>query len=202
MFRPWRRKGAGTAMKKPGGKMRFVKKGLSFTALLAMTAQGYAADLCDPVASAALKTAAIQQELMVAGFTCGAEPQYNRFVTAHRLELRKSDAILMAYFKKRDHGKEAGYDSYKTKAANLSANRSASDGALYCQAIAEDFDAAEHSTLTDFVAGAHLVIPVPDACAVKYDRPEYASARPPAAPPPLPRRALRWDPWYGRYVYE
>ena len=29
----------------------------------------------------------------------------------------------MAYFKKRDHGKEAGYDSYKTKAANLSANR-------------------------------------------------------------------------------
>jgi len=184
-----------------GRQLRILKKGLSVTALLAMTAQGYAADLCDPVASAALKTAAIQQELMVAGFTCSAGPQYNRFVIAHRLELRKSDANLMAYFKKRDHGREAGYDSYKTKAANLSANRSASDGVLYCQAIARDFDAAEHSTLKDFIAGAHLVISVPDACAVKYDRPEMASEHPPFSPPPS-RRTMRWDPWYGRYVYE
>jgi hypothetical protein len=160
--------------------MRFLKKGLSFTALLAMTAQGYAADLCDPAASAALKTAAVQQELMVAGFTCDAGPQYNRFVTAHRLELQKSDAALMAYFKKRDHGREAGYDSYKTKAANLSANRSASDGALYCQAIARNFDVAEHSTLKDFVAGEHLLISVPDACAVKYDRAEADSSYAPS----------------------
>jgi hypothetical protein len=159
-----------------GRQMRLLKKGLSFTALLAMTAQGYAADRCNPVASAALKTAAIQQELMVAGFTCGAGEQYNRFVSAHQLELQKSDASLMAYFKKRDHGREAGYDSYKTKAANLSANRSAKDGALYCQAIARDFDAAEHSNLKTFIAGARLLISAPDACAVKYDRPEMASA--------------------------
>jgi hypothetical protein len=154
--------------------MNILKKALSITTLLAMTAQSHAADLCDPVSSAALKTAAVQQELMVAGFTCHALPQYNRFVTAHRLELQKSDAQLMAYFKKRDHGREAGYDSYKTKAANLSANRSASDGALYCEAVARDFDIAEHSSLKDFVAGEHLLIPVPDACAVKYDRPEMA----------------------------
>jgi hypothetical protein len=158
--------------------MRFLKSGLSFTVLLAMTARGYALDLCTPVASAALKTAAIQQELMVAGFTCSAGAQYNRFVSAHRPELLKSDANLMAYFRKRDHGKEGGYDSYKTKAANLSANRSASDGALYCQAIARDFDVAEQSTLKDFVASAHLLISVPDACAIKYDRPEIASAHP------------------------
>lgn len=169
--------------------MRFLKKGLSFTALLAMTAQGYAADLCDPAASAALKTAAVQQELMVAGFTCGAGPQYNHFVTSHRQELRKSDAILMAYFKKRDHGKDAGYDSYKTKAANLSANRSASDGALYCQAIARDFDAADHQPLKDFIANADLVIPVPDACAVKYGRTELASVEV-AAPPARPHRSV------------
>jgi hypothetical protein len=190
--------------------MRFLKKSLSFTALLAMTAQGYAADLCDPVASAALKTAAIQQELMVAGFTCNAGPQYNHFVTLHRRELQKSDADLMAYFKKRDHGKEAGYDSYKTKAANLSANRSASDGALYCQAIDRDFDIADHSTLDDFIAGEHLLISVPDACAVKYDRPETAAADAPSdvsysasAPAYAPaRRTLRWDPSQGRYVNE
>lgn len=157
--------------------MGILKKGLSFAALLAMTAQSYAADRCTLVASAALKTAAIQQELMVAGFTCGAGEQYNRFVSAHQLELRKSDASLMAYFKKRDHGREAGYDSYKTKAANLSANRSAKDGALYCQAVARDFDAAEQSNLKDFVARAHLLISAPDACAVKYDLPEMASAQ-------------------------
>jgi hypothetical protein len=156
--------------------MRFLKTGLSLMALFAMTAESYAADLCDPAAAAAMKTAAVQQELMVAGFTCGAGPQYNRFVTAHQVELQKSDADLMAYFKKRDHGKEAGYDSYKTKAANLSANRSASDGALYCQAIAQKFDIAEHSTLKDFIAGERLLITTPDACAVKYDGPALAAA--------------------------
>jgi hypothetical protein len=167
-----RQGGAGAATSgETGRKIRFLKKGLSVTAFLATTAQGYAADFCDPIASAALKTAAVQQELMVAGFTCGAGSQYNRFVTAHRLELRKSDANLMAYFKKRDNGREAGYDSYKTKAANLSANRSASDGAFYCQAITREFDAAERSTLEEFIADAHLLISVPDACAVKYERP-------------------------------
>jgi len=158
-------------------------------ALFAMTAQSYAADLCDPVASAALKTAAVQQELMVAGFTCNAGPQYNRFVTAHRLELQKSDAQLMAYFKKRDHGKEAGYDSYKTKAANLAAGRSASDGALYCQATDRNFDAAEHSSLKDFVADEHLLIAVPDACAVRYDRAEIATAGPSYPLPGTPQGA-------------
>ncbi len=157
--------------------MTFFKSGVSLVALLAMTVQGYAADLCDPASAAALKTAAVQQELMVAGFTCDAGPQYNSFVTAHRLELQKSDAVLMAYFKKRDHGKEAGYDSYKTKAANLSANRSASEGALYCQAVARDFEIAERSTLADFINRDHLIIPAPDACAVKYDPPEMASAQ-------------------------
>jgi len=181
--------------------MRFLKKGLSFTMLIAMTAQGYAKDLCDPIASTALKTAAVQQELMVAAFTCGAGAQYNRFVAEHQLQLRQSDANLMAYFKKRDHGREAGYDSYKTKAANLSANRSAKDGAIYCVAVARDFDTAEHSTLVDFIAGTHLLISAPDACAVKYDRPELASAHAPASPP-ASRGNLRWDPWYGRYVNE
>ena len=156
--------------------MRFLKSGLSFTVLLAMTAQAYAADLCDPAAAAAMKTAAVQQELMVAGFTCNDGSQYNRFVTLHRAELQQSDAELMAYFKKRDHGKEAGYDSYKTKAANLSASRSASDGALYCQAVDREFGIAANSTLKDFIEGERLLIAAPDACAVKYDGTEMAAA--------------------------
>jgi hypothetical protein len=178
--------------------MKVLKGGLSLVALFAMTTQSYAV-ACDPTASAALKTAAIQQELMVAGFTCGAGPQYNRFVVSHRRELLRSDADLMAYFKKRDHGREAGYDSYKTKAANLSANRSAADGALYCQAIARDFDAAEHGTLNDFITNAHLLISAPDACAVKYDRLEVASTPSPVTSASS-RRAIR-PRRPGRYLY-
>jgi hypothetical protein len=153
------------------------KSGISFLALLAMTAQTYAADLCNAGSSAALKTAVIQQQLMVAGFTCGAMAQYNHFVVVHQSELQKSDAELKAYFKSRDHGREAGYDSYKTKAANLSASRSASEGGRYCDNTAREFAAAEAShSLKDFVAGEHLLIAAPEDCAVKYDIADLALA--------------------------
>ena len=142
-----------------------------------MTSQAYGAEFCDAAAAAALKTAAVQQQLMVAGFTCNDLAQYNAFVAAHRTELIKSDAELMAYFKKRDHGREAGYDSYKTKAANLSAGRSASDGTHYCEEMAQDFAAAEQASLKEFIAAERLVIAVPDACATEFDRPELASNR-------------------------
>ena len=228
-----------------------MKIGISCLALAAMTAQSYAADLCDAGASAALKTAAVQQELMVAGLTCNASRQYNRFVISHRDELQTSDADLMAYFKTRDGGSEAGYDSYKTKVANLSASRSAADSARYCRAMARDFAAANRGSLKDFVAGEQLLIAAPEICALKYESPEVAVVGPtyalpatpygapdaagstesvasaaysappvqnsqpgpawnsgpvygaPAAawPPPRPRRSLRWDPWYGRYIY-
>jgi hypothetical protein len=171
-----------------------LKTGLSFLALIGMVTQGHAADLCDMGSAAALKTAAVQQELMVAGFTCKADAQYNRFVLANRPALQASDAALMTYFRERD-GNEAGYDSYKTKLANLSASRSAADGPRYCQAIARDFAAAEGRTLKDFIAGERLLIAAPEACALKYDMPEVAVAGPsyalPATPygaAPAPRR--------------
>ncbi len=151
------------------------KAGLSFLMLAAMTAQSYAADLCDAGAAAALKTAALQQELMVAGLTCHGDAQYNRFVTGFKPELQKSDAALMAYFKKRD-GNEAGYDSYKTKLANLAANQQSRDTARYCANVRRDFAAADGMSLDDFVAGAHLLIAAPEACAVKFDRTEVAVA--------------------------
>src|SRR5271154_3125382 len=108
--------------------MKKLKMGFSILALVAMTGQSYAADLCDMGSAAALKTAAVQQEFMVAGLTCNASAQYNRFVLAWRPDLQKSDADLMNYFKTRDGGSEDGYDSYKTKLANLSASRSAAEG--------------------------------------------------------------------------
>jgi len=146
--------------------MKNSRTAISLLALAAMTAQASAADLCNPSSAAALKTAAVQQELMVAGFTCGAGDAYNRFVAAHQSELQRSDADLKAYFRSRDHGKEAGYDSYKTKAANLSALTSATLGARYCEGTAHAFAAAGRSaTLQDFISAERLLITAPDACA-------------------------------------
>jgi len=197
--------------------MKKLKTGLSFLALAAMTAQASAADLCNAGSAAALKTAAVQQELMVAGFTCGAMAQYNRFVLAYQPALQKSDADLMSYFRHRD-GREAGYDTYKTKVANLAASRSAAEGGRYCQAMDRAFAAAQGQSLEEFVAQEHLLIAMPEACAVKFDMPEVAgpSYQLPAAPygaapasraaynnPPPPARAQTdqdWDdnsPAYG-----
>jgi hypothetical protein len=203
--------------------MNRLKTGLSLLALAAMTAQASAGDLCDVNAAAALKTAAVQQELMVAGLTCGAIAQYNRFVLSYRPELQASDADLMSYFRNRD-GSEAGYDSYKTKLANLSSARSSAYGSRYCQEIVRDFAAASRQgqTLKDFVAGEHLLIATPEACAVKYDMPEVAVAGVPAYalpaspygapvaraaysnPPPLSRAPQSapgqgWDDGYSAY---
>lgn len=162
------------------------KTAVCLMALVAMGAQAEAADLCDMGSSSALKTAAVQQELMVAGLTCNASNQYNRFVLDYRTELQMSDAALMNYFRSRD-GNEAGYDSYKTKLANLSASRSAADGPRYCQAMAREFAAATHGgTLKDFIASDHLLIAAPEACAVKYDMPDVAVAGPSYALPATP----------------
>jgi len=154
--------------------MKRAHVGVSFVALFVMTAEASAAAVCDQTASAALKTAAVQQELMVAGFTCNASTAYNRFVLADQPQLQKSDADLMAYFRNRD-GNEVGYDSYKTKVANLAANMSGAPGDGFCTATARVFRASEGVPLKDFIAGQQLLIAVPESCAVKYDLPEDAS---------------------------
>jgi hypothetical protein len=156
--------------------MKTFKAGISFVALLAMTAQVSAAEICDRGSSSALKTAAVQQELMVAGLMCHDTASYNRFVMAYQTDLQKSDAALMSYFRSRD-GNEAGYDSYKTKLANLAAMRSSMDGARYCAAVDADFASAAGSAgLTDFIAHDRLLITVPEACAVKFDSVDVAVA--------------------------
>ena len=68
----------------------------------------------------ALKTAAVQQQLMVAAFMCHDADVYNRFVQTYQGDLQRSDAVLKSYFVHRDGGRgEADYDTYKTRAANL-----------------------------------------------------------------------------------
>jgi hypothetical protein len=100
-------------------------------ALLAMANPALAAGCATAKDAAALKTAAMQQELMVAAFQCREASAYNGFVTLYRSELQSSDAALKSFFVRRGGG-EAGYDSFKTKAANLSALEQARHGAAFC----------------------------------------------------------------------
>jgi len=103
-------------------------------ALMALANPALAAGGCaTSTDAAALKTAVMQQELMVAAFQCRESDAYNRFVTTFRGELQSSDAALKAFFVRRggEHG-EAGYDSFKTKAANLSALEQARHSAAFC----------------------------------------------------------------------
>jgi len=103
-------------------------------ALLAFANPALAAGGCaTPTDASALKTAVMQQELMVAAFQCHEADAYNRFVSTYRSELQSSDAALKTFFIRRggEHG-EAGYDSFKTKAANLSALEQARHSAAFC----------------------------------------------------------------------
>src|SRR4051812_46041142 len=102
-------------------------------ALLALANPAFAAGCATPSEAAALKTAVMQQELMVAALQCHEAAAYNRFVIAYRGELQSSDATLKAFFVRRggEHG-EAGYDTFKTKAANLSALEQARDAGSFC----------------------------------------------------------------------
>jgi len=102
-------------------------------ALLALANPALAAACATPGEATALRTAVIQQELMVAALQCHETAAYNRFVMNYRGELQASDATLKSFFVRRggEHG-ESGYDTFKTKAANLSALEQARNAGGFC----------------------------------------------------------------------
>jgi hypothetical protein len=115
----------------------------------------------------ALKTAVMQQELMVAAFQCHEADAYNRFVTTYRSELQSSDAALKGFFVRRggEHG-EAGYDTFKTKAANLSALEQARHGNAFCADAHGLFTAAlsNPGSLASFVESRSSAIDIGGIC--------------------------------------
>ena len=114
--------------------LKNVRVCLSLLALIVACADpAHAMDCATQADTAALKTAMMQQELMVAALQCREAGAYNRFVINYRTELQASDATLKAFFARRG-GKfgEAGYDTFKTKAANLSALHQARDSRSFC----------------------------------------------------------------------
>lgn len=157
-------------------KLRYATAAL--IALAAMTGELAAAPSCATQADmAAFRTAAVQQQLMVAALTCHDTDAYNRFVIAYRPELQKSDADLKAYFVRR--GSEAAYDTFKTKLANLSSLSDIANGQAYCANASAAFDLAlsTRQSLASFVADQRLMIALPKMASCEA-RPVEASAAP------------------------
>jgi hypothetical protein len=125
-----------------------MRKHAAASLCLVLLSQPIAAFACDsPRDVAALKTAALQQRLMVAALTCKSNTDINSLVVAPRAELKRADADLKAYFiaERGSESGEAAYDSYKTKVANLAARRPAIDARAFCAATADEFDALSGS---------------------------------------------------------
>lgn len=123
--------------------MKTILKGAgSALALCAMVGQGGAAGICaKPDEAMALKTAAMQQELMVAALYCNDVGLYNRFVVSYQHELQNSDAALLSYFQ-HGHGGSSAYHAYKTALANDFSLNGLHGMTAYCSAANTAFDAA------------------------------------------------------------
>jgi len=109
-----------------------------------------------PDEMAAVKTAAIQQRLMVAALSCDAAQLYNSFVSTYQKDLQASDRSLQSFFR-RLNGKSGteDYHAFKTRLANSSSMASIGDITGYCAGAKQLFDDAlnsARSTLAAFVA--------------------------------------------------
>jgi hypothetical protein len=119
-----------------------LRTGAAALALCAMAGQSWAAGVCTRTVDAmALKTAALQQELMVAALYCNDVAPYNRFVTSYQRELQNSDATLLRYFT-HGHGGAKAYHAYKTNLANDFSLTGLRGMQAFCSAANASFDAA------------------------------------------------------------
>jgi hypothetical protein len=151
----------------------------------------------------AIQVSAVQQELTDAALACGPKEValFNRFQTVFNQELRRSDAMMLAMFKRLNgpsHGNSA-YDSFKTRAIAHAEQRRTVPGAAenFCKAADIVFAAAlapDKPVLEDFVAGVPVYENNPvDSCEIKVSATLQGVA---AAPDimPRPRPALPGDP--------
>jgi hypothetical protein len=102
----------------------------------------------------ALRTAALQQQLMVAALTCHDVAAYNRFVISHQGALQVSDKALMDFFLRQNAQTGADdYNAYKTWLANTASLRSLRDP-QFCRSANIAFNVAldPNTPLTELVS--------------------------------------------------
>jgi hypothetical protein len=179
----------------------------AIAALAAMTmstaAQAKAAPCASPAEVSAIQVSAVQQELTDAALACGpgAVVNFNRFQTVFQKELRRSDATLLAMFK-RMNGTAKGdtaYDAYKTRAIAHAEQRRTKPGAHenFCATAQVVFDAAlapDKPSLEDFVSGVPVYEDSPvDVCQIRVAV-TLQGGQEGAAITPTPRPRLASDP--------
>jgi hypothetical protein len=140
----------------------------------------------------AIKTAAVQQELMVAALSCNATPRYNQFVTTFQGALQASDRALQAFFRRvAGRGGTAAYHAFKTRMANAASRRSIAHITNFCDGAENMFVAALDSgqpNLASFLSSQNsLEAQQYSVCDNLPVMAEYEPATPPAIVT-LPRR--------------
>jgi len=128
-----------------------------FVALQPLSA---AAAACGDQDFASFKTAALQQELMVAALSCHQTDAYNSFVVNHRRELIASDGDLRNYFMARDaHGGDAAYNAFKTDLATEASLRSSEGPNRFCADTDAEFNfVLQPASLSRIVDEDQLVV--------------------------------------------
>lgn len=147
--------------------MRKTKTKKMMSALLAaaaITGQAFAADVCSrPEETAAVKAEILQQQLMVAAYSCHLEGAYNAFVVNYRSDLVTSDREAQGLFQRAYAKGEANYQTFKTQLANdFSLDSQNDDG--FCGGAQDMFQqAAEHrgQSLSDLMAALDFDGPTP-----------------------------------------
>lgn len=100
-------------------------------AFLVLAAPSALAQDCTTAAeAAALKITAMRQQLIAAALFCGEGEAYHRFATGFRGDLRNADTDVNAFFAR--HRLSGGADAFKARAAKLSDQERARDGAAFC----------------------------------------------------------------------
>lgn len=134
----------------------------------------------------ALRTAMMQQELMVAALKCHDVNEYNRFVLSHQPELIRSDQALQAYFQRAGQVRgTATYNKYKTELANAASLRSSQDPDGFCSDAGRTFEfALRPMSLSEIVASVDLESDrAIENCPILADNsPTTAMPTPPAPP--------------------
>lgn len=147
----------------------------------------------------AIRSTALQQEMMVAAFMCHDITAYNSFVVTHQSDLQAADAALLKYFA-RINGQDASaaYNTYKTELANASSLRFLHDR-QFCQRVAADFEAASGRPLTEALKAVPFQVDTGSvSCGWASPPPVMTAAAPPPQAPAQKR--VRHRTWLGQLV--
>jgi hypothetical protein len=88
-------------------------------ATVAMTTQAFAGGVCSRAEeTAGVKAEILQQQLMVAAYSCHLEGSYNAFVVNYRPDLIAADGAAQSLFQRASAKGSDDYQSFKTQMAN------------------------------------------------------------------------------------